>query len=168
MSNGPPDHDHDYIAKAIVKIVALMIGILIVIAGCQHIHGAPPAYTQPEANDVREIVVTKVHDGDTITADVYMGALGGTEIVLRGVRLRLKDVSAFEILDDPNKQDAQERATGIMERDALAKMLFGAKHVTARLYRHGTFDRHDADIFTETLNCNAQMRTYPQGGRGVK
>jgi phosphatidylserine/phosphatidylglycerophosphate/cardiolipin synthase-like enzyme len=46
MSNYPPDHD--YIGKAMVRLVALMIGILIVIAGCQHIHADPVTAKAPE------------------------------------------------------------------------------------------------------------------------
>lgn len=122
------------------------------------------AYAQPQPNDIREIIVTSIPDGDTVTADVLMGKLGGTDIIMRGVRLRLKGVSCYE-MSDP---DPKTREVAIVEREALAKMLFGAKHVTARLYRHGTFDRHDAEIFTETLAVNAAMLAYPQGGRGVK
>ena len=124
---------------------------------------APP-YIQPQPSDVREIIVTTVHDGDTVTADVFMGALGGTDVIMRGVRLRLKGVSCYEL----DATAPKDREVAIVEREALAKLLFGAKHVTARLYRHGTFDRHDAEIFTETLNCNTAMLVYPQGGRGVK
>lgn len=144
--------------KTLTTIIAVSIALCLMAAT------PAPKYSQPTDDSIREIIVTKVADGDTVTADVYMGALGGTEIVMRGVRLRLKDVSCYEV----TSQDPQEREVALREQEALSKLIYGAKRVTAKLYRHGTFDRHDAEIFTDTVSCNEVMRTYPQGGRGIK
>jgi hypothetical protein len=123
-------------------------------------------YQQQQDNHVREIIVRTVHDGDTITADVCFGTLGRTEFWAHNVRLRLKDVRAYEILDDPAKQDVKEREVALIERQALSAALQAndAAPLTARLYRQ-TYDRYEAVIYTARQNVNELMRTYPQGGR---
>lgn len=126
----------------------------------------PSAYTQPEDNGVRDIRVTAVHDGDTVTADILMGTLGRTLFWAHGVRLRLKGVRAYEIMDDAAKQAPEERRIAITERDALSAALnaTNAAPLRAKLF-HQTFDRYEAVIYTAKLNANELMLTYPQGGR---
>jgi hypothetical protein len=120
-------------------------------------------YAQPQDNEVREITIHTVHDGDTVTADVCMGKIGRTEYWARNVRLRLKDVRAYEI--DP-KADHESQKIAALEHDALsaAVMATDAQPLTARLFRQ-TYDRYEAVIYTAKQNVNELMLGYPQGGR---
>ena len=149
--------------KSLTAILGMMGTAWLLCSSAAPTPAAP--YAQPMDSGIREITVTAVPDGDTITADVDMGDIGGMTCILKGVRLRLKGVSAYEITADPKKQTIQDRETGILEREALAKMLFGSKTVTARIFRHGTYDRHDAILYTSELEVNKAMLEFPQGGR---
>jgi endonuclease YncB( thermonuclease family) len=149
--------------KAASALLAMFALALCLIAGGPQEPSAIP-YKQPQDNNIRSIKVTSVADGDTVTAEVSMGRLGGAECVVRGVRLRLKGVSCLEIEKDASKQDVREREVAIVEREALAKLVFGTKNTTARIYRSGSYDRYDAIIYTDTLNVNEAMLAYPQGG----
>ena len=120
------------------------------------LYGAEP-YHQLLDNNVREIEIVKVYDGDTCTVHILMGKLGGQKVWMRDVRLRLKGVNCYEL----NAKEVKDRELAIVERAVLTRLLLQTGIITARLY-HQTYDRFEADIYTRTGWVNETMRAQPQ------
>lgn len=116
---------------------------------------------QPIDTNTRTITaIGTIHDGDTFTCDIDAIRLGQMHVGLNAIRIRLKDVSAYEI----NDPDPARKAVAEQERSALAKLILSAKTLTVTLHRQ-THDRYEGDVWADGINVNATMRTYPQGGR---
>lgn len=135
---------------------AILIIILSLLYSVDFLYCADP-YKQPLDNSVREIVVTKVYDGDTVTATILFGSLGREQIKTENIRLRLKGVNCYEM----NAKDQKDRDTAVMERDVLFGLLQTSGIITAHLY-HQTYDRFEAVLYTKKGNVNDAMKTYPQ------
>ena len=80
--------------------------------------------------------ITKVYDGDTVTADVDLGF----SVVLKGQKLRLIGINAPEIR-------GAEREKGLLARDRLRELILD-KDVIIKTYKdkRGKYGRWLADI----------------------
>lgn len=138
--------------------LVLILGLACGLAEVPKLTPQPP--TQPTDANIRGITsIAVIHDGDTFTCDMDMIRLGEVHIAANKIRIRLKGVSSYEV----NDKDPERRAVAMVERDALAKILLGAKTITVQLFRQ-THDRYEGVVWADGVNVNEQMRTYPQGG----
>lgn len=92
-------------------------------------------------------LVTKVYDGDTITADVRLGF----GVVLEDQKIRLFGIDAPEI-------KGEERANGIVSRDRLRELILN-KYVTLTTLADskGKYGRYLGIIYYNGENINIQL-----------
>ena len=90
--------------------------------------------------------ITKVYDGDTVTADIDLGF----EVWLKGVRVRLKGINTPELRGD-------ERPQGLESRDRL-KDLLAITPITIESSGKGKYGRWIGTLWNGTgLNCNEAL-----------
>ena len=89
-------------------------------------------------------LVTRVYDGDTITADIELGF----GVLLTKQKLRLNSVKAPEIR-------GKNRATGLISRDALREKIDG-KYVLLETdgFSKGKYGRWLVDVYFDDLFIN--------------
>lgn len=101
--------------------------------------------------------VTKVYDGDTVTADIDLGF----NMVMRKQKLRLLGIDTPEIR-------GEERPEGLVSRDRLSELILNTDvHIVTHKDSKGKYGRwlvtiyarlHDLDKDeTSWINCNALL-----------
>ena len=108
---------------------------------------------QPQANPTASLytyraIITKVYDGDTVTAEIDLGM----KIWLRGERLRLWGIDRTEL----NRGD--DRVMARKARDFLRKEVLGQKVIVKTIKdRKGKYGRYHAVIYKNNVNINELM-----------
>jgi len=77
-------------------------------------------------------IITKVYDGDTVTADIDLGM----QMWMKGVKLRLLGIDAPEI----RSKDLAEKAAAIQARERLKDLILG-KEVFLETKKRGKYGR---------------------------
>lgn len=122
------------------------------------VNGLADGWNQPLPNGVYECVAPQVMDGDTLKVDIILSTV--PDVRLHGAKLRLRGVHAYEI----GKGTPEEQKTAEMERQALSRIVLSAKKLTCRIHKT-TYDRYEAELWSDTQDICAAMQAYPQGGR---
>lgn len=102
--------------------------------------------------------VTKVYDGDTITADIDLGF----HTWIHGEPLRLFGINAPELKSSSSKKiSSEEKAKGIISRDKLREKILGKKITICTIKKKknnidkkGKYGRYLAIIFIDNQNVN--------------
>ena len=98
--------------------------------------------------------ITKVYDGDTVTADIDLGF----NMVMRKQKLRLLGIDTPEIR-------GEERAEGLISRDRLSELILNTDvHIVTHQDKSGKYGRWLVTIYaqlrdldkdeTNWINCN--------------
>jgi len=93
-------------------------------------------------------IITKVYDGDTVTADIDLGM----KIWLRGERLRLWGI------DTPELNRGNNRIQARIARDFLRRQILGKQVIVKTIKdRKGKYGRYLAIIYNRNVNINQLM-----------
>ena len=87
-------------------------------------------------------LITKVYDGDTITADIDLGF----DTWLKNQKLRLANIDAPEVR-------GESRESGLLTRDKLRERILN-KFVKIKSYGKGKYGRWLVDVFLNDENIN--------------
>lgn len=99
---------------------------------------------------VYRAVVTRVYDGDTVTADIDLGF----DVHLRGQTLRLHGINAPELR-------GPEAREGLKSRDYLRAVVDGQPVILqSHKGRKGKYGRWLADLLVDGQNVNERMVEY--------
>ena len=92
-------------------------------------------------------LITKVYDGDTLTADIDLGF----GVVLRKQKLRIRGINAPEVR-------GKQRAAGLVTRDRLRDMVYN-KAVIVRTHkdRKGKYGRWLADVYIDNVSVSETL-----------
>ena len=101
--------------------------------------------------------VTKVYDGDTVTADIDLGF----NMIMRDQKLRLLGIDTLEIR-------GEERPEGLVSRDRLSELILNSDvHIVTHKDSKGKYGRWLVTIYaqlrdldkeeTNWINCNALL-----------
>jgi len=89
-------------------------------------------------------LITKVYDGDTLTADIDLGF----GVILRKQKLRLRGINAPEVR-------GRQREDGLVTRDRLRDMVYN-QTVIVRTHkdRKGKYGRWLADVYIDNVSVS--------------